>query len=81
MAGFCGTYDETADAVKNMLSSDPCFPEDWDGQYDNGIFAVEFDTPEEREGLETIDYVRATYDEICEQESRRNGGVLQVYHV
>lgn len=35
VAGFCGTVDETANAICDMLSASPTDPEDWDGQFED----------------------------------------------
>ena len=77
IAGFCGTYNETADAIRDMLSDDPMSPEDWEGQYDNGVFG-EIEDDRDRDDLETVDYVRTAYEEIIDLESHRNGGAWQI---
>ena len=55
---------------------DPIDPEDWEGQYDNGLFGEIED--EDRGDLETIDYVRTAYEEIRLLESERCSGVQQI---
>lgn len=76
VAGLTGTYDETAAVIANMLSYDALEPDQWEGQYDNGLFGEYED--DDKADLETIDFVRAAYTEICELESHRNGGVDKI---